>query len=143
MNLSKNFTQKEFETTSHNLTNTMNSEQIKNAMFLCEKVLEPLRTFTNKPLRINSGFRGTLVNKAVGGSTTSQHCKGEAADLPIDKAGFDYIKDHLVFDQLIWEFGTNEKPGWVHVSIRVDGKNRKQILRATKAKNGKTVYSPY
>jgi hypothetical protein len=76
----------------------------------------------------------------IGGSKTSQHTKGEAMDLQIGAKGFNFIKDKLNFDQLIWEFGNDENPSWVHVSY--SSKNRKQVLKATK-KNGKTIYSNY
>ena len=94
----------------------------------------------NTPIKINSGYRSAQLNKKIGGSTTSQHCKGEALDLHIGAKGFNFIKDKLNFDQLIWEFGNDENPQWVHVSY--SSKNRKQVLKATK-KNGKTIYSNY
>jgi zinc D-Ala-D-Ala carboxypeptidase len=89
------------------------------------------------------------MNKAIAGAASnSQHCKGEALDLdndaveyPTNKDIFNYIKNHLDFDQLIWEFGDNQNPAWVHVSYNKD-KNRKQVLRALKV-NGKTIYQPY
>ena len=91
---------------------------------------------------------GKALNKAIGGSTTSQHCKGQAMDID-DKYGhatnaemFEFIKDNLSFDQLIWEFGTKDNPEWVHVSYESTGKQRKQVLRAEKI-NGKTVYSKW
>jgi hypothetical protein len=76
----------------------------------------------------------------IKGSSTSQHTKGEAMDIKIDAKGFYFIKDKLNFDQLIWEFGNNENPQWVHVSF--SSRNRKQVLKATK-QNGKTKYSSY
>ena len=76
----------------------------------------------------------------IGGAKTSQHTKGEAMDLQINSKGFNFIKDRLEFDQLIWEFGNDENPAWVHVSY--SSKNRKQVLKASK-KNGKTIYSNY
>ena len=88
------------------------------------------------------------MNKAIGGSKTSQHCKGEAIDIDMDGTSitnaqiFNYIKDNLNFDQLIWEFGTASNPDWVHVSYNSTGKQRKQILKALKV-NGKTSYAPY
>jgi hypothetical protein len=91
-------------------------------------------------------YRGQELNNAVKGSITSQHCTGEAMDIdnvkPTNKEVFDYIKDNLDFDQLIWEFGTKENPEWVHVSYESTGKQRKQVLRAEKI-NGKTVYSKW
>jgi hypothetical protein len=85
------------------------------------------------------------LNKAIKGAATSQHCSGEAMDIDMDGTSitnaqiFNYIKDNLVFDQLIWEFGTDKNPDWVHVSYESTGKQRKQILKAIK-KNGKTSY---
>jgi hypothetical protein len=99
---------------------------------------------------ISSGYRSKELNSAIGGSLTSQHCQGEAIDIDMDGSAsgvsnadvFKYIKENLNFDQLIWEFGTKENPDWVHVSFESTGKQRKQILRATKV-NGKTKYSAY
>lgn len=145
MNLSKHVTLAEFEAsgtaTNHSILNKMNEFEIERAKLLCEKVFEPLREFLAQPIRINSGFRSVATNRACGGSKTSQHCLGEAMDLHIGSKGFNYIKDHLVFDQLIWEFGTDKEPSWVHVSYKKTN-NRKQVLKATK-KNGKTTYTPY
>ena len=98
------------------------------------------------PIHISSGYRSKGLNDAVGGSLTSQHCKGEAIDIDMDgssngvtnKMVYDYIKDNLVFDQLIWEFGTDKNPDWVHVSYSKT-KNKKQKLKAIKS-NGKTSY---
>jgi hypothetical protein len=123
---------------------------IANLKSLAENVFEPIRNNFRCPIHISSGYRSNELNRAVKGSLTSQHCSGEAIDLDMDgssngvtnKMVFDYIKDNLEFDQLIWEFGTNENPDWVHVSYESTGKQRKQILKATRA-NGKTQYSPY
>lgn len=145
MNLSKHVTIAEFEAsgtaTNHSILNKMNEFEIERAKLLCEKVFEPLRAFLGQPIRINSGFRSIAVNRACGGSKTSQHCLGEAMDLHIGAKGFNYIKDNLLFDQLIWEFGTDKEPAWVHVSYKKTG-NRKQVLKASK-KNGKTTYTNY
>lgn len=146
MKIGKYFTKKEFEhsntAVAKGISNEMNAEQLENAKFIVAKICDPLREWLGKPLKLNSGFRSLALNKAIGGSATSQHMKGEAVDLPINADAFHYIKDNLQFDQLIWEFGTKEQPQWVHVSIRRDGKNRKQVLKAEK-KNGKTVYSKF
>lgn len=145
MNLSKHVTIAEFEAsgtaTNHSITNKMNEFEIARAKLLCEKVFEPLRAYLNTPIRINSGFRSVAVNRACGGSKTSQHCLGEAMDLHIGSKGFNHIKDKLEFDQLIWEFGTEKEPAWVHVSYKKTG-NRKQVLKASK-KNGKTIYTKF
>ena len=144
MNLSAHVTLKEFQAsglaTLRNLNNEMNESQIASAKLLCENVFEPLRIYLNTPIAISSGFRSLQVNKMIGGAKTSQHTKGEAMDLQIGAKGFYFIKDKLNFDQLIWEFGNDENPAWVHVSF--SSNNRKQVLKATK-KNGKTIYSNY
>jgi hypothetical protein len=144
MNLSKHVTLAEFQdsatATTHGINNQMNESQIASAKLLCENVFEPLRIHLNTPIAISSGFRSLQVNKMIGGASTSQHTKGEAMDLQIGAKGFNFIKDKLDFDQLIWEFGNDENPSWVHVSY--SSKNRKQVLKATK-KNGKTIYSNY
>ena len=145
MNLSKHVTLAEFENsptaTTHGINNKMNESQIASAKLLCENVFEPLRLYLNIPIRISSGFRSVQLNKMIKGSLTSQHTKGEAMDIKIDAKGFYFIKDKLEFDQLIWEFGNDEKPQWVHVSYK-KSRNRKQVLKATK-RNGKTIYSSY
>ena len=144
MNLSAHVTLKEFQAsglaTLRNINNEMNESQIASAKLLCENVFEPLRIYLNTPIQISSGFRSLQVNKMIGGAKTSQHTKGEAMDLQINSKGFNFIKDRLEFDQLIWEFGNDENPAWVHVSY--SSKNRKQVLKASK-KNGKTIYSNY
>lgn len=142
--LSKNFTLWEFvvsETAERNgINNFPNEEQIANLGELCKKVLQPVRSFLNFPLQISSGFRSKLLNEKVGGSKTSQHCKGEAADLKCRNNAelFNAIKDLTEFDQLIWEFGTDLSPSWIHVSYSVN-RNRKQVLKAKRV-NGKVIY---
>ena len=144
MNLSAHVTLKEFQVsgiaTLRGIKNEMSLSQIESAKLLCESVFEPLRIYLNTPIQISSGFRSLQVNRLIGGAKTSQHTKGEAMDLQIGAKGFNFIKDKLDFDQLIWEFGNDENPSWVHVSF--SSKNRKQVLKATK-KNGKTIYSNY
>ena len=144
MNLSAHVTLAEFQdsstATTHGINNKMNESQIASAKLLCENVFEPLRNYLNTPIKISSGFRSLQLNKMIKGSSTSQHTKGEAMDLQIGSKGFNFIKDKLEFDQLIWEFGNDENPSWVHVSF--SSKNRKQVLKASK-KNGKTIYSNY
>lgn len=130
------------------ISNMPTPEHIENFKLLAGKVFEPIREHFKVPILISSGYRSKDLNSAIGGSLTSQHCSGEAIDLDMDgtsvtnKQIFDFIKENLVFDQLIWEFGTKDNPDWVHVSYESTGKQRKQILRATKV-NGKTVYSAY
>ena len=108
------------------------------------KIFEPLREYVECPIYISSFYRSPELNTAIGGSKNSQHCKGEAIDLDDvyskvkNKVFFDYIKENLDFDQLIWEFGDDENPAWVHVSYKEKG-NRNRILKAIKLK-GKTQY---
>jgi len=145
MNLSKHVTLAEFENsptaTTYGINNKMSLSQIESAKLLCENVFEPLRIHLNTPIKISSGFRCVQLNKMIKGSSTSQHTKGEAMDIKINAKGFHFIKDKLEFDQLIWEFGNDENPSWVHVSYK-KGRNRKQVLKAYK-QNGKTKYSNY
>ena len=125
----------------HKIDNTPNEKQLAAAKLLCEKVYDPLREWYGKGIYISSFFRSAKVNAINGGSDTSQHVKCEAMDIDVNEDNpklFDYIKNNLVFDQLIWEFGTDTCPGWIHVSYSAT-KNRKQILKAVK-RNGKTVY---
>jgi hypothetical protein len=119
------------------INNVPNSDQLVNMRLLAEKVFEPLRVHFDTPIKINSFFRCTALNVAVGGSGSSQHCKGEALDMDAtgdvtNKMLFDYIKDNLTFDQLIWEYGNDDEPDWVHVSFTDNTVNRKEILRAVK-----------
>ena len=97
------------------------------------RVFDVVREHFRTPLRVSSFYRSDLLNKAVGGSKTSQHVKGQAIDIQgtgvvSNKMIFEYIKEHLDFDQLIWEFGNKTNPAWVHVSYNSREKNRKQIL---------------
>jgi D-alanyl-D-alanine dipeptidase len=132
------------------ISNMPTPSHIENFKLLAENVFEPIRKHFGKPIHISSGYRSDALNKAIGGSKTSQHCTGEAIDIDMDgsshgitnKMVFDYIKDNLNFDQLIWEFGTASNPDWVHVSYESTGKQRKQILRAVKS-GGATSYVPY
>ena len=133
------------------IDNNPTPEHLANLKLVAENIFEPIRKHFGKPIFLSSGYRSKALNSAVpGSSSTSQHCSGEALDLDQDdkqtgitnKMVFDYIKDNLEFDQLIWEFGTSENPDWVHVSYESTGKQRKQILKATRV-NGKTQYSPY
>ena len=141
MKLSKNFILQEFLVTNTGLSNQLTSEALVNIEYLVKNLLQPLRDAYGKPIKINSGYRSVAVNKAVGGSTNSQHTKGQAVDILSDdnKALFDLIKNNFEFDQLIWEYGTDKQPAWVHVSIKKTG-NRKQIMRAITNKLGKTLY---
>jgi len=131
--------------TRRGLDNTPDSEQLDNMKLLAEKVFEPLREWVGGPIRINSFFRGPELNTAIGGSNKSQHCKGQAMD--VDDGGcnktnaemYKFIKDELEFDQMIWEFGDDNNPNWVHVSYVSEDSNRNRCLKAYKDK-GKTKY---
>lgn len=132
------------------ISNMPTPEHIENFKKLAENVFQPIREHFGVPIHISSGYRSKALNTAVGGSLSSQHCQGEAIDIDMDGSAngvtntmvFNYIKDSLEFDQLIWEFGTNENPDWVHVSYESTGKQRKQILKATRV-NGKPHYQQY
>ena len=141
MKLSKNFILQEFVETKTGLNNQLTSDALSNIEFLVKNLLQPLRDAFGKPIRITSGYRSVEVNKAVGGSKNSQHLKGKAVDIVSNdnKSLFDLIKNNFDFDQLIWEYGTDEQPAWVHVSLKKTG-NRKQVMRAITNKIGKTLY---
>lgn len=150
MNLSPNFTLTEMTKSETALRlgikNEPNEEQLQNMMQLAQKVLQPVRDAFKKGVKVNSGLRVPELNKAVGGSPTSDHTKGQAADIEIpgvsNYALAKWILENLEFTQVILEFYTRGVPdsGWVHVSY--DPKNlKKQALTATK-QNGKTVYLP-
>jgi hypothetical protein len=130
------------------INNIPTPEHIENLKKLAENIFQPIRDHFNVPIRISSGYRSKALNTAIKGSLSSQHCQGEAIDIDMDGTSitnaqiFNFIKDNLDFDQLIWEFGTKSNPDWVHVSYESTGKQRKQILVASKV-GGKTVYSPF
>jgi hypothetical protein len=150
MKLSENFSLSEMiksETAlRHGLENNPGDAEIANLKLLAEKVLQPIRNHYKTGVKVNSGFRHPEVNAAVGGSKTSDHCKGQAADIEIPGVAnadlAEWIKGNLEFTQLILEFYTPGIPdsGWVHVSY--DKSNlKKQVMTAMK-ENGKTVYKP-
>jgi len=132
------------------MSNMPTPEHLENFKKLAINIFEPIRKHFGVPIHISSGYRSKELNTAIKGSLSSQHCSGEAIDIDMDgsangvtnKQVFDYIKEHLNFDQLIWEFGTKDKPDWVHVSFESSGKQRKQVLRAVK-QGTKTIYQPY
>lgn len=151
MQLSENFTLTEFTKSQTGarlgIDNTPKGDHLENLKNLVIKIIQPVRTKMGRPLTINSGYRGPELNKAVGGAATSQHCNGEAADIECPGVpNYDlakWIQDNLDFDQLILEFYTPGIPdsGWVHVSLKRSGPQRKQVLTAMK-EGGKTVYKP-
>ena len=127
------------------IDNTPTKQHKENMVKIAEEVFEPLRMYVGGPIKINSFYRSPELNKAIGGSTKSQHCQGQAIDLD-DTFGratnaemFEFVKEHLDFDQMIWEFGNNNNPDWVHVSYVSEEKNRNRCLKAYK-KEGKTCY---
>tara|TARA_R110002049_G_scaffold90707_4_gene227175 strand:- start:86 stop:544 length:459 start_codon:yes stop_codon:yes gene_type:complete len=127
------------------IKNNPNAEQMKNMVAIAEEVFEPLRAWVGGPIKINSFFRSPELNKTIGGSGKSQHCHGQAIDLD-DTFGratnaemFEFIKKHLDFDQIIWEFGDDDNPDWVHVSYVSPDQNRNRCLKAYK-KSGRTNY---
>tara|TARA_R100001591_G_scaffold2622_4_gene6594 strand:+ start:2712 stop:3176 length:465 start_codon:yes stop_codon:yes gene_type:complete len=149
-NISKHVTYKEgvYSNTATRLgiKNEPTEAHLSNMELLSEKIFEPLRAHVNGPVKINSFYRGPELNKAIGGSAKSQHCNGQAMDID-DTYGymtnadmFKYIKNNLSFDQMIWEFGTDENPDWVHVSYVNEEANRNRCLLAYKDENNKTAY---
>ena len=131
--------------TRRGIDNTPNDEQLDNMELIAKEVFEPVRVWVGGPIKINSFFRSPDLNTAIGGSSKSQHCKGQAMDID-DTFGkatnaemYNFIKENLDFDQMIWEFGSDDNPNWVHVSYVSEDKNRRRCLKAYKEK-GKTKY---
>ena len=131
--------------TRRGINNTPNDEQLANMELVAEKVFEPVREWVGGPIKVNSFFRSPDLNKAIGGSTKSQHCKGQAIDIDdtfntaTNAEMYHWIKDNLDFDQMIWEFGNDDNPDWVHISYVSEDKNRNRCLLAYK-ENKKTKY---
>lgn len=147
--ISKNLSLK--EATKSNTARRLGIENIPddyaigNMELIARKVFQPLREWVGGPIKVNSFYRCEELNRAIGGSSRSQHCEGRAIDLD-DTFGhstnaemFNYIKENLNFDQLIWEFGDEENPDWIHVSYVSEDQNRSRCLKAYKL-NGKTKY---
>lgn len=151
-NISKNITYLEATQSDtairYGIKNIPDGKQLEAMRLVANEVFEKIRVALGKPLRVSSFFRGKELNDQVKGSSTSQHCKGEAIDIQaIASTGltnaqiFEFVKNNITFDQMIWEFGTKEQPAWVHVSYSKT-KNRKEILRAS-VKAGKTIYEKF
>ena len=128
------------------IDNTPNDEQLSSMELISEKIFEPLRKWVNGPIKINSFFRCPDLNKAIGGSSKSQHCHGQAMDID-DNYGkatnaemYHWIKENLDFDQMIWEFGDDDNPDWIHISYISEEDNRNRCLKAYREK-GKTKYA--
>ena len=147
--ISKHISEKEgvYSTTAirRGIHNIPNNDELNNMRLLAEEIFEPLRVYVGGPIKINSFFRSVELNKAIGGSSRSQHCKGQAVDID-DTFGrmtnaemYHWIKEHLDFDQMIWEFGDDNNPNWVHVSYVSPEDNRNRCLKAYK-ENKKTKY---
>ena len=127
------------------LNNDPSDDHLQNMKLLSEKIFEPLRMYVGGPIKINSFYRGPELNKAIGGSSKSQHCHGQAMDID-DTYGvmsnatmYKWIKENLDYDQMIWEFGADNNPAWVHVSYVDPGSNRNRCLKAYR-EDGKTKY---
>lgn len=126
----KYFSINELTKTSTGISNIPNAEQVANLTYLVENLLDKAREELAMPIRVTSGYRSEAVNRRVGGVATSQHTKGEAADLVCaNNAKLFEILKTMKFDQLIWEKGNNIQPAWVHVSLKRIGINRKQVIR--------------
>lgn len=150
MRLSEHFDLKEFTKSDYairnNIDNTPSEYVVQNLQTLCTKVLEPIRHLMGKPIKITSGYRCTALNRAIGGSESSQHCSGHACDFEI--IGQDneelavWVSNNCDFDQLILEFYNHADPnsGWVHVSYVAPQKNRRSVLTIYKDEEGKTRY---
>ena len=132
--------------TRKDIDNTPSEEILERMRVVAENIFEPLRAHVGGPIKINSFYRSIMLNTAIGGSKSSQHTRGEAIDIDdtlgcmSNKDMFTFIKDELDFDQLIWEFGDDKNPAWVHVSYVSPENNRRRILKASKV-NGKTTYN--
>jgi len=127
------------------IDNTPNPTQVEAMKLLASEVFEPLREWVGGPIKVNSFYRSVALNEEIGGVASSQHCKGQAIDID-DVYGrksnaemFHWIKENLCFDQLIWEFGTDMNPNWIHISFVSKEDNRNRCLKAYK-ENGRTKY---
>jgi len=149
MKLSENFSLSEYTksqtATRKGINNTPGEDHLAAAKALFKNVVQKVRDHFG-PTIITSGYRSPALNEAIGGSATSQHSKGQAADLEVPGVSTaevcEWIAANTDFDQLILEFYTpgDTNSGWVHVSYKADGSNRNQTLTAAKV-NGKTEYS--
>jgi zinc D-Ala-D-Ala carboxypeptidase len=123
------------------IDNTPSEEVLNSMKIVAEKCFEPIRNHHGKAIGISSFYRSPELNKAIGGSRTSDHCRGRAIDIDADIYNngitnaeiFHWLRENVEFDQLIWEYGTDSNPAWVHVSYR-PGENRGQVLKAVRGK---------
>lgn len=118
------------------IKNEPSQEALVSMRYVASQIFDAIRDHFGIPIGVSSFYRSPELNKAVGGSATSQHTTGEAIDIDADIFGgitnseiFKYVKEHLTFDQLIWEYGDKLNPAWVHVSLRRNGINRQQIIK--------------
>ena len=129
-----------------NIDNSPGEYHLGNMTGVAINLFEPLREWVGGPIKINSFYRSVALNKAIGGSSRSQHCEGRAMDIDdtfrykTNAEMYEYIKENLNFDQMIWEFGTDKNPDWVHISYVSEEQNRNRCLKATRV-NGKAMYS--
>lgn len=130
----------------YKINNDPNKATLKRMKYVAENVFEPLREHFEVPIAVTSFFRSEELNKKIGGSSTSEHVYGSAIDLDADVFGlitnrqiFNYIKDNLKFNQLIWEFGDDKEPAWVHVSLKRSN-NKQEVLKAYKEKDWRGRY---
>ena len=126
------------------IDNKPSDDILKKMVVVAEEVFEPLREWAKHPINVNSFYRCEDLNTALKGSKSSSHIKGEAIDISTlgkktNGELFEYIKEKLEFDQLIWEFGNDVNPRWIHVSYKNKKDNRKEVLRA-KYKGGRATY---
>lgn len=154
MKLSKNLSLEECISSStaskYKIDNTPSPKVVNRLKLIAEHIFQPVRDALGVPIKVSSGYRSPELNRKIGGAMGSQHTKGEALDLKVLKNAenvtnaelFRYIIEHLDYDQVIWEFGNNKNPKWVHISYKNPTDNRKQALRAVKI-NGKVKYLNY
>jgi hypothetical protein len=127
------------------IDNTPSEVQVLSMKLLAEKIFEPLRKWVGGPIKVNSFFRSVTLNEAIGGVASSQHCKGQAIDIDdvysykTNAEMYKWIQENLDYDQMIWEFGTDTQPNWVHISYVSKEENRNKCLKAYK-ENRKTKY---
>ena len=147
--VSKNISYKEathsVTATRLNISNIPTEDILKNMVLVAEEVFEPLRDWAKHPIRVNSFYRCPKLNAEVNGSFRSSHLSGQAIDISSlgNKTNgelFNYIKDNLDFHQLIWEFGNEKSPRWIHVSFKNKKENKKDVLKARHRGNRVTYF---
>jgi len=150
MKLSKNLSLREVTksntATRHGIDNLPTKEHISNLKIVAKEVFQSIREHFNVPVGVSSGYRSELLNIAIGGSSTSHHCKGMALDLDADIYGgvtnrdiFLFVLENLEFTQLIWEYGDDQEPAWVHVGY--DSNNlKKEVLKIARGTGYKKYY---